>query len=224
MAMIGQPDFSGDKEQSYGLIPAGRYPFDVVKDDYKPTKAGTGYYAEYQLKINDGPHAGRVLFARFNLENPNPVAVEIGRGEFKAFAKALGHPNPNMIRDTSEMTGRRGVCTVIIKGTEADQTNEIKAYFPNGHLLGQPGMNGAPTYQPQAPQAPQAPAAPAPTMAAPPVAPAPAMPSPAPAQSPSNPVGNGVPIVAGPAQVATATDPFAAGADPFSEAGIPAWT
>lgn len=247
MAMIAQPDFSNDQEQTFGVIPPGRYPFEVVKDDYKATRAGTGYYAEYQLRIAEGPHAGRLLFVNFNLENPNPKAVEIGRSQFKAFAKAVGHPNPNMIRDTSELLMKRGVASVIVTGTEQEgnQRNEVKAFFPAGHLLGQPGMNGAPTYQPAAGMAaqaiaqapifqPPAPSAPSvqptapiapPTASPAPVGNAPAAPAPAapiaaaPPQMP--PVGQ--PAVPQPA----AADPFTqAGSttDPFDNAGIPAWT
>ena len=65
-------------------LPAGKYLAVIVESEFKPTKSGNGSYLELTFEVIDGEHKGRKLWARLNLDNPNPTAVEIARAELSA--------------------------------------------------------------------------------------------------------------------------------------------
>jgi hypothetical protein len=56
----------------------------------KPNKDGTGSYLQLTFEILDGPHKGRLLWARLNLDNPNATAVAIAKAELSAICRAVG--------------------------------------------------------------------------------------------------------------------------------------
>lgn len=66
-------------------IPDGKY-FVVCSDAVlKDTKAGTGQYIAVTFTIKTGEHKGKQIRELFNVENPNPMAVKIGRAAIKGF-------------------------------------------------------------------------------------------------------------------------------------------
>jgi hypothetical protein len=58
-------------------LPADKYAAAIVESDMKPNKAGTGRYLQLVFEILEGIYQGRRLWARLNLEHPNPMAVQI---------------------------------------------------------------------------------------------------------------------------------------------------
>jgi hypothetical protein len=102
-------DLSGAQENS--PVPDGTYPVILNKAEVTPTKSG-GTMIKIQMKITEGPQAGRVVFDQFNIENVNPQAVQIGLGQLKGMMKAFGHTNPNMLKTTDELLGLKGSITV----------------------------------------------------------------------------------------------------------------
>lgn len=109
-------------------IPEGDYEAMIVKSQNKPTKAGTGTYLELQVQIISGEHAKRVVWARLNMKNPNPTAVEMAKRELSSICHAIGklrltrqedlHNVPMIIHVVKRDDGRGG------------ETNEIKAWKP----------------------------------------------------------------------------------------------
>ena len=75
-------------------IPTGEYKVVIVASDVKKTKAGDGEYHEFEHQIIAGDFAGRKLFARLNLQNKNPKAVEIARADLAQIRNATGVLNP----------------------------------------------------------------------------------------------------------------------------------
>jgi len=108
-------------------IPAGKYVAAVVASDMKPTKAGDGSYLELQFQILEGPHKGRILWDRLNLDNPNALAVKIARSQLAAICKSVGVLMPN---DSTELHDLPLLIRVGRKRREdnGDWCNEIKAY------------------------------------------------------------------------------------------------
>lgn len=71
-------------------LPSGEYRAMIVDSDMKPTRAGTGQYLELTYQILDGPYAGRNVWARLNLDNPNPKAVDIAQRDLQKIQYACG--------------------------------------------------------------------------------------------------------------------------------------
>jgi len=130
MAKLSQPaNVEGNKDQmgDFSPIPGGKYPAQIMKSEYKATKAKTGHYLECQLVILEGEYRGRMLFERLNLDNPNPVAVEIANKTLNTICHACGKIG---VQDSEELHGIPLTVTVIKK--EATETqpagNDIKFY------------------------------------------------------------------------------------------------
>ena len=61
----------------YTPIPAGDVIAQIIKSQYKETKKKDGNYLQLIWKVVMGKYKGRTLFDNLNLDNPNPIAVEI---------------------------------------------------------------------------------------------------------------------------------------------------
>lgn len=80
-------------------IPAGWYKVVITESEEKPTKAQTGSYLQMIMEVIDGEHAGRKVFERLNLNNPNPVAVEIAQRDLSSICRAVGVMTPRASQD-----------------------------------------------------------------------------------------------------------------------------
>ncbi|MFQ5735162.1 MAG: DUF669 domain-containing protein [Planctomycetaceae bacterium] len=118
-------------------VPAGKYLSVITDTEIKPTKSGNGSYLQLTFEILEGPHKGRHLWARLNLDNPNETAVKIARAELSAICRAVGVMAPN---DSVELHNLPLVITVRCKKRPdtGDITNEIKGYAKKEAAAGQP--------------------------------------------------------------------------------------
>jgi len=116
-----------EPNDNFEAIPAGKYIAAIVASETKPTKNGAGSYLELTFQILEGEYHGRKLWARLNLDNPNPQAVQIARGELSAICRAIGVMTP---QDSVELHNLPMQITVKCKKREdtGDITNEIKGY------------------------------------------------------------------------------------------------
>ena len=107
-------------------LPPGQYVAIIVASELKPTRSGTGKYLELTFQLVEGPHAGRRLWQRLNLHNPNQLTVQIARAELAAICRAVDVLRPN---DSTELHNRRLVITVRQKvGVDGEIHNEIAGY------------------------------------------------------------------------------------------------
>jgi hypothetical protein len=108
-------------------IPSGKYLGVVTESEMKPTKSGNGHYLELTFQIVEGQYKNRLLWARLNLDNPNPTAVQIARGELSAICRAVGVMAPN---DSEELHDLPIVIHVKCKKRkDTDEiSNEIKGF------------------------------------------------------------------------------------------------
>lgn len=108
-------------------IPAGKYVAVVTDTEMKPTRAGTGEYLQLTFQIVEGPHKNRLLWARLNLKNPNPTAVQIAKAELSALCRAIGVMAPN---DSAELHNLPVIIHVRCKRRDdtGELTNEIKGF------------------------------------------------------------------------------------------------
>ena len=111
----------------FEAIPAGKYLAVITDSEMKPTKAGTGSYLELTFQIVEGEYKNRNLWARLNLDNPNPVAVQIAKAELSAICRAVGVMLP---KDSVELHNLPLLITVKCKRRDdtGDIVNEIKGY------------------------------------------------------------------------------------------------
>lgn len=128
MANLGYNFDANDVEPNapHEIIPAGKYPAQIVDSVMKDTKAGTGQYLELVLEIVDGEFAGRKLWDRLNLKNPNQKAEEIAHRTLSAICRAVNVLN---VQDSEELHHRPMLVTVAVRKRDTgDLSNEVKGY------------------------------------------------------------------------------------------------
>ena len=169
-------------------IPAGWYNAQMTASEMKPTVDGTGAYLQAEFTVLSGDYAGRKLFDRINLQNKNPVAVEIGYKTLSAICHAVG---VIQVQDSQQLHGRPLQLKVSLRaagpgadGKHYEASNEVKGYKgmdgAGVPMAGAPA-GGAPSWAPQPPAQQAAsqyapPPAAAPQQWAPPAQPAAAAP------------------------------------------------
>jgi predicted DNA-binding antitoxin AbrB/MazE fold protein len=127
MASLNGFDANKVEPTSFEPIPAGKYLAAIIDSETKLTKAGTGSYLALTFEILETPYKGRQVFARLNLENPSPKAVQIAQGELSAICRAVGVLKP---KDSLELHNLPLIIKVKVKKREDNEelTNEIRGY------------------------------------------------------------------------------------------------
>jgi len=113
--------------EAFEPIPAGWYKAIIAESEEKPTKAQTGSYLQMKLQVIEGPMAGRVVFERLNLNNPNSIAVDIAQRALSAICRAVGVMTP---RESSELHDKPLMIKLAVKPAEGayGASNEVKGY------------------------------------------------------------------------------------------------
>lgn len=126
-----------DPATDFEPIPAGKYLAVVTNSEMKPTRSGNGQYLELTFQVIDGPHKGRLLWSRLNLDNPNPQAVQIAQGELSAICRAVGVMQP---KDSIELHNLPLLITVQCRRRDdtGGMTNEIRGYAKKEAASGVP--------------------------------------------------------------------------------------
>lgn len=128
--------------------PDGWYKIVITGHDIKRTNKNDGTRLVFNVTAQDGAMAGKTNFIGLNIENPNPVAVQMAYETLAAICWVAGKP---AINDLNELTGIPfyGHCT------KSEQGNNFRMFKDvNGNdavnIAGQNG--GMTTRQAQAPQ------------------------------------------------------------------------
>lgn len=127
-------------------LPKGTYPVIVMDSSIKETKAGTGHYIELTMQVIEGQHAGRRLWDRLNISNPNKQAEDIALAALQSLCQAVNVTN---MTDTSQLHDKPFSVTVDIDRKD-ESRNRIMSYQSSGWASG--------ASQPAAAPAPAAPA------------------------------------------------------------------
>jgi hypothetical protein len=107
-------------------IPAGKYVAVISASELKQTKSGNGSFLELTFEVIEGEFNGRKVWARLNLDNPNPMAVKIARSELSSLCRAVGVMEP---KDSCELHNIPLVITVKQKPDgDGEPRNEIKGF------------------------------------------------------------------------------------------------
>jgi len=140
-----------EPQTSYEPMPADWYKCVITKTEEKPTKKQNGSYLQLDIEVIEGKFAGRKVFDRLNLNNPNSVAVEIAQRALSSICRAIDVPNP---QDSDELLDKPLMVKLAVRpasnGYEA--SNDVKGYASAGANAGY--AQAAPAAAPQAAAAP----------------------------------------------------------------------
>ena len=108
-------------------LPPGVYTAAITYSELKATKAKTGSYLALQLRVLEGDSKGRMLKTLLNLDNPNPVAVEIANKELNSIKAAC---DATEAEDSEELHGIPMLVTVGRRAGNAQypESNTITGY------------------------------------------------------------------------------------------------
>ena len=147
---------------------------------FQATKKGTGYFLKVEMIVLAGPYAGRKLWDRLNISNPNPQAEQIAKSQLKKLCLASSISN---LQSKAELLGKivrpkikvDGIYNVVIGYDVADMVELAAAQ--------QTAVDAANTTAPQqVPFEGEAVGTPSPTP----------VPAPVPVQAPTSPVPSAV--------------------------------
>ncbi len=112
-------------------IPAGDYLIQMVSQEIKPTKDGTGITLQCQYKVVEGEYENRVIFGNFNIRNRSAQAQTIGIGQFKGLCQVCGIEFEDAKHDASILLHVPFLAKIGFGKTTdqyPDPKNEIKAF------------------------------------------------------------------------------------------------
>lgn len=121
-------------------VPEGWYNVAITESEIKPTKDGEGAYLQLKTSIIDGPHTGKPIFVRLNIQNKNQQAVDIAYGELSAICHVTGVYN---VADSSQLHGIPFQVRVTVRPAKDghDASNDVKGY--KDAAGNEPGKRGA---------------------------------------------------------------------------------
>jgi hypothetical protein len=127
MAYLGFDATAVTPASDFSALPAGEYAVIITSTEMATTKRGDGQMLKLTLEVIEGQHKGRLLWARLNLNNPNPKVVDIAQRELSAICHAVGK---TYIKDSDELCNlplRVKVNYVPVRD-QYPESNEIKAW------------------------------------------------------------------------------------------------
>ncbi len=89
-----------DIMDKFAPIPTDWYNMRIVKTDVVKTKKKDGHYISLEFEVMEGDFKGRKVWTNLNVDNPNPVAVEIANKDLARICLSCGIP---VIQDTQEL-------------------------------------------------------------------------------------------------------------------------
>jgi len=104
----------------FAAFPAGEYRMMIVSSDLKKTKAGTGVYLKVQFTHAGGEFSGRHLWQNFNIQNPNPKAVEIALEHLASLSDACGLGRDFLRTDGTEALEGKMVIVDLVRAKAKD--------------------------------------------------------------------------------------------------------
>lgn len=143
-------------------LPAGDYDVEVVKSENTTSSTGKTMF-KVQMKVLNGPHAGRIVFNQFVVSPTSPNAL----GFFFQHMRVLGldgnyfAQNPSEEAIAAALVGRRCRVTVAIRTYQGNPTNTVKKLVALAQTPAGPAAAAAPAAV-ATPAAPAAPAVPPP--------------------------------------------------------------
>lgn len=118
----------GASTKKYSPVPEGDYQAVITDSEMRTTKKGDGEYLLLTFEISSGgQYEGRRIWARLNVKNKSPKAVEIANRDLASILRAT---NVEQMQDTEELHMKPMIVSVVIKPASGgfDESNDIRAY------------------------------------------------------------------------------------------------
>lgn len=119
-------DYEAQPNGDFEPIPNGVYVAQIVEGEIANTKSG-GIMVKWTWKIEEGEHAGRLVWHNINLVNSNPKAQQIGQAEQAAIRAAIGKPTAGNIEDYCFIPCQIRVGLEIDKSGQYKPKNKVEA-------------------------------------------------------------------------------------------------
>lgn len=113
------------KNAGFDALPAGEYVVVITAAELKTNANNAGEHVSITAQVIEGDFENRLLFHNFNVQNANPTAEKIGRGELSCLCKALGITAPT---DTDELKDIPFRVKVAIDRKDPTR-NQMKAFL-----------------------------------------------------------------------------------------------
>lgn len=111
-------------EDTSGGISVGEHVLTVAKAELKETKKPGGLY----IKVEFNADNGQKHWENFNIQNSNPEAERIGKGQLKAFLKAAGYTGKNL-NDVNSLLGLKVLAKIkATKDTGYGEGRGVSSY------------------------------------------------------------------------------------------------
>jgi hypothetical protein len=137
-------------------VPPGEYKVQIVSSEMVETSSKNGHMLKLELEIVEGDQAGRKLYDRLNLDNPNAQAVEIAQRTLSAICHAVGKLS---VQDSEELHMLPMIAVVKVdpprsaNGKDYGPSNSVKTYKAAGNGAPAAGGFGGGGFKPQTNQA-----------------------------------------------------------------------
>ena len=117
-------------------LPADWYRCVIADTEERETKKQDGSYLMLTIEVIDGKYQGRKIFDRLNLQNKNPVAVDIARRSLASIAKAINVDPKN----SSDLIDIPLMVKVAVKPADGQYSasNEVQGYDAAGATASAP--------------------------------------------------------------------------------------
>lgn len=135
-----------EPQGDYSPVPPGEYRVQITASEMVENSAKTGHMLKLEIEIMDGDQAGRKLYDRLNLDNPNAQAVEIAQRQLSAICHAVGKLS---VSDSEELHMKPMIAVVKVDpgrkvgDKEYGPSNGIKTYKAAGSSVPTQGGFGA---------------------------------------------------------------------------------
>ena len=115
--------------KSFEILPRGQYLVSCINAETKITKAKTGEFIECTFRVMEGPYEGRMIWTRFNIVNPNPLAQDIGLDQLTAYMLSAGFEDLKL-KNVSDLCGKPVIAVVKHKESESGTSAEVSYFKP----------------------------------------------------------------------------------------------
>ena len=120
-----------EPQGDYTPVPPGDYKVQIVTSEMVENSARTGHMLKLEVEIIEGDQAGRKIYDRLNLDNPNAQAVEIAQRTLSAICHATGKLS---VSDSAELHMIPMLAVIKVDpprssgGKDYGASNSIKTY------------------------------------------------------------------------------------------------
>ena len=126
-------DVAADDGPPKRFLEVGNHDVRIKEAMIKETAARTGRY----LEVTFADENDMTIVERYNVQNPNPKAVQIGKSQLKAMLEASNHPDANKPGDADKLSGYQVRINVGLgkENNEGKRWPEVKSYEKSQALV-----------------------------------------------------------------------------------------